>query len=78
MACSERSITNLGDPSASFDEVGRINEKKSVRRALSEGSQIIQYYSETVTPITCEQSSLGEEDDGIAQLAKDTYADKTG
>ena len=39
MACIERSTRNLGDPSASSQEVGQLNRKKSVRRA--EGSQII-------------------------------------
>ncbi|MCP4682709.1 MAG: hypothetical protein GY864_10280 [Desulfobacterales bacterium] len=39
VACSERSVRNLGDPSASYLEVGRFNQKKGVRWA--EGSQII-------------------------------------
>jgi len=29
VACSERSVRNLGDPFASYTEVGRINRKKS-------------------------------------------------
>jgi hypothetical protein len=39
VACSERSVRNLGDPSASSQEVGYFNRKESVRRAA--GSQII-------------------------------------
>jgi hypothetical protein len=42
VACSERSVRNLGGPSISSVltvEVGRINRKKNVRRV--EGSQII-------------------------------------
>lgn len=39
VACSERSVRNLGDPSASLQEVGRFNRKENDRWA--EGSQII-------------------------------------
>jgi hypothetical protein len=56
VACSERGVRNLGGPSASsaLPSGGRAVQPKEgcPMGKGSEGSQIISYYSETVTPVT--------------------------